>query len=117
MLPDCVHHSRRPRKRAIGTTSPAITATTAVRPSMAASASSKTAARASSISAVSDRASTRRRGTAIPPAPSSGLVQHLFDERLAQPGQFAACVHFLHDGFHPFGEIAMPLVQVMIDVD
>lgn len=39
-----VHHSRRRRQRAIGTTSPAITATTAARPSMAASASSKTAA-------------------------------------------------------------------------
>src|SRR5882757_9262321 len=55
MPPDRAHCSRRCGKRAIGTTSPAITATTAVRPSMAASASSKTAARASSISAVSDR--------------------------------------------------------------
>ena len=45
--------SRHPR--AIGTRSPAITATMAVRPSMAASASSKTAAvRAPSISAASD---------------------------------------------------------------
>ena len=45
----------RRRPRAIGTTCQAITATTAVRPSMAASASSRTvAARAPSISAVFD---------------------------------------------------------------